>query len=134
MAELITIAQLSALIEDQYLLLGFLEDAQPRLPAYDPIALERNEIEVAIRGERWSITATRADWEWCHRDAGRTVVLRSDHPSPFDFMPKGLLRYVHSTDETSQLNEVVLDNWLFRLVRAGRLAPSRHRDGYFTFG
>jgi hypothetical protein len=132
MADLVSIGQLSILIEDQYRLLGFFEEHRDQLPAFDPVFPERNQIEVRIGGEPWSITATRTCWECCHRDAGRTVVLRDDHPSPFDFHPRALLRFVLSLDEHSQLNEIILDNWILKFVRAGRLIASRHREGYYT--
>jgi hypothetical protein len=132
MADVVSIAQLSGLIEDQYRLLGFIERHRDLLPVFDPIFPERNQIEVRIDDEPWSITATRATWEFCHRDAGRTVVLRDDHPSPFDFHPSALLRFVLSLDEHSQVNEIVMDNWILKFIRAGRLMASRHRDGYYT--
>lgn len=133
MADLVTIQQLSALVEDQYRLLAYLEDASDRLPAFDPIFPDRNRIDVEIQGERWSIDVTRNWLECCHRDQGRTVLLKRDHPSPFDFHPTALLRYVQSLDDSSLLNEIVIDNWILGFVRRGRLATSRHRDGYFTF-
>lgn len=133
MADLVTIGQLGALIEDQYRLLAFLEDHPGVVPPFDPIFPERNQIDIEVHGEPWSITVTRSWWECCHRNAGRTVLLRSDHPSPFDFHPNALLRFVRSIDATSQLNEIVIDNWVLALLRRGRLSASRHRDGYFTF-
>ena len=133
MADLISIGQLSALIEDQYRLLGYFEEHREQLPAFDPIFPDNNQIEIRLGGEPWSITASRSHWECCHRDAGRTVLLQRDHPSPFDFHPSALLRFVLSLDEGSLLNEIVLDNWLLKFVRAGRLTTSRHRDGYYTF-
>jgi hypothetical protein len=131
--DLISIGHLSALVEDQYCLLGFFEDHRERLPPYDPIAPERNQIEVELGGATWTITAMRGWWECCHREARRTVVLEADHPSPFDIHPRSLLRFVLSVDERSQLNEIVLDNWILKFVRAGRLTASRHREGYYTF-
>jgi len=59
MADLITITQLSALIEDQYRLLGWLEDNREQIPAYDTVFAERNQIGVTVAGEAWSITVTR---------------------------------------------------------------------------
>jgi hypothetical protein len=132
--DLISIEHISALVEDQYRLLGFFEDHQDQIPAFDPIAPERNQIEVAIAGERWSITAMRSWWECCHRDAGRTVLIQADQASPFDIHPNALLRFVLSVDEGSRLNEIVIDNWILKFVRAGRLSASRHREGYYTFG
>lgn len=134
MADLISITQLSALVEDQYRLLGWLEDNAAAVPAYDPVFPERNQVEAAIAGEAWSITVTRTGLECCHRGAGRTVLLERDHPSPFDFRPGDLLRFVQSLDETSRITDVVVDNWILRFVLAGRLAKSRHRPGYYTFG
>lgn len=133
MADLVTIQQLSALVEDQYRLLAYLEESGDVLPSFDPIFPEKNHVEVEIQGERWSIDVTRTWLECCHRDQGRTVLLKPDHPSPFDFHPKALLRYVQSLDGSSQLNEIVVDNWILGFLRRGRLAASRHRDGYFTF-
>ena len=133
MADLVTITQLSALVEDQFRLLGYLEDNRERVPAYDPVFPERNQIEISIAGEPWSLTVLRTHWECCHRDAGRTVLLHPDHPSPFDFQPAALLRYVLSIDQDSRLNDIVIDNWILKFVRAGRLAASRHKPGYFTF-
>jgi hypothetical protein len=133
MADLITIGQLSALIEDQYRLMGVIEDEGDRLPKFDPICPERNQVELTVSGEPWSVTATRTCWEFCHQDARRTVMLQGDHPSPFEFHPSALLRYVLSLDETSQLTDVVMDNWILKLIRAGRLSVSPHRTGYYTF-
>ena len=133
MADLVTIAQLSALIEDQYRLLGYLEDNREQVPAFDPVFPERNEIRFDLAGEPWSLTVTRSCWECCHRDAGRTVLLHSDHPSPFDFHPSTLLRFVLSLDNDSRLNDMVIDNWILKFVIAGRLAKSRHKPGYYTF-
>ncbi len=132
MADLVSIGQLSILMEDQYRLLGYVEEHRDQLPVFDPIFPDRNHSEALIGGEPWSITATRTGWECCHRDAGRTVLLRGDHPSPFDFHPSALLRFVLSLDEGSQLNEIILDNWILKFVRAGRLTVSRHREGYYT--
>jgi hypothetical protein len=133
MGDLVTIAQLSALVEDQYRLLGWLEDNGDGIPAYDPVFEERNIVEARIGGEPWSITVQRAGLECCQRDAGRTVLLERDHPSPFDFRPLQLLRFVQSVDADTRITDIVIDNWILKLVRAGRLAPSRHRSGYFTF-
>lgn len=133
MADLVSIGQLSALIEDQYRLLGWIEDHREGLPAYDPIFPERNQVEADIAGERWSVTATRDGWECCHREAGRTVLLQADHPSPFEFRPGALLRFVLSLDQDSRLTDIVIDNWILKFVLAGRLASSRHRPGYYTF-
>ncbi len=134
MADLVTIGQLSGLVEDQFRLLSHLEDNPGLVPPYDPIFPERNQVECRIAGEPWSITVTRTCWECCHREAGRTVVLHSDHPSPFDFQPGALLRYVLSLDADSRLNDMVIDNWILKFVIAGRLAKSRHKLGYYTFG
>jgi hypothetical protein len=134
MADLITIGQLSALIEDQYRLLGWLEDNAETLPPFDTVFPERNQVEVQIGGEPWSITVQRSGWECCHRQAGRTVLLSRDHPSPFDFQPATLLRYVLSIHEDSRLTDVVVDNWILKFVCAGRLSISRHRPGYYTCG
>lgn len=133
MADLISIVQLSALIEDQYSLLGYLEDRREEIPAFDSIFPERNQVEISVAGEVWSITVLRTSWECCHRQAGRTVLLHGDHPSPFDFHPATLLRYVQSLDQASRINDIVIDNWLLKFVRAGRLTVSRHRPGYYTF-
>ncbi len=133
MADLISIGQLSALIEDQYSLLGYLEDHRDELPAYDSIFLDHNQVEVSVAGEAWSITVMRSWWECCHRGAGRTVLLHRDHPSPFDFHPGTLLRYIQSLDQASRITDIVIDNWLLKFVLAGRLAQSRHRKGYYTF-
>lgn len=133
MADLITINQLSSLVEDQCRLLGFLEDHPGLIPPFDPIFPDRNQIEVEIGAESWSITVTRTWWECCHRQAGRTVLLRNDHRSPFDFHPNALLRYVLSLDEHSRLTDIVLDNWLLNLLRRGRLTTSPHQEGYYTF-
>jgi hypothetical protein len=132
-ADLISIGHLSALIEDQYCLLGFFEDHREHIPTFDPIDPDRNHAEVDIGAERWSITAMRSWWECCHRGAGRMVLLQADHPSPFDIHPNALLRFVRSVDESSSLNEIVIDNWILKFVRAGRLTASRHREGYYTF-
>lgn len=134
MADLITITQLSALIEDQYRLLGWLEDHRDQVPAYDAVFAERNQVAVAIAGEPWSITVTRTGLECCHRGAGRTVLLANDHASPFDFHPGTLLRFVQSLDEATRITDIVVDNWILRFVLAGRLSKSRHRPGYYTFG
>lgn len=134
MADLISIGQLSALVEDQYRLLGWLEDHEAEVAAFDPIFPEHNQHEAVIGGEPWSITTTRTGWECCHRDAGRTVLLERGHPSPFDFHPGALLRFLLSTDETSRITDIVVDNWILKFVCAGRLATSRHRPGYYTFG
>lgn len=134
MADLITITQLSALIEDQYRLLGWLEDNRASLPAYDTVFPERNQVAVSIAGEPWSITVTRGGLECCHREAGRTVLLANDHPSPFDFHPGALLRFVQSLDEATRITDIVVDNWILRFVLAGRLSKSRHRPGYYTCG
>lgn len=134
MADLITITQLSALIEDQYRLLGWLEDHRDEVPDYDAVFPERNQIGISIAGEPWSITVTRTGLECCHRDAGRTVLLANDHPSPFDFHPGTLLRFVQSLDEATRITDIVIDNWILRFVLAGRLSKSQHRPGYFTFG
>lgn len=134
MPDLITIAQLSALIEDQYRLLGWMEDNPQAVPDYDPVFPERGQVEARVGGEAWSLTATREGLECCHRDAGRTVLLERDHPSPFDFRPGALLRFVQSLDEATRITDVVVDNWILRFVLAGRLAQSRHRPGYYTFG
>jgi hypothetical protein len=133
-ADLISIGHLSALVEDQYCLLGFFEDHRDQVPTFDAVDPERNQVEVRIGGEPWSITAMRAWWECCHREAGRTVLILPDQPSPFDIHPNALLRFVRSVDEATQLNEIVVDNWILKFVRAGRLTASRHRDGYYTFG
>jgi hypothetical protein len=133
MADLITIGQLSALIEDQYRLLGFIEDAAEHLPTFDPIDPERNQRQLTVGGEPWSVTAMRSSWEFCHQNERRTVMLHGDHPSPFEFHPSTLLRYVLSLDERSQLTDVVIDNWILKLIRAGRLSSSRHRAGYYAF-
>lgn len=132
MADMITIGQISALIEDQYLLLGFIEDHGHRLPRFDPVIPENNQVDLDISGEAWSVTATRTGWEFCHRHARRTVLMRPDHPSPLVFHPTALLRYVLSIDEASQLTDLVLDNWILKLTRAGRLATSSHHVGYYA--
>jgi hypothetical protein len=134
MADLVTIGQLSALVEDQFRLLGYLEDNRDQVPAFDPIFPDKNQIEIKVAGEPWSITVTRTGWECCHREAGRTVLLDPEHPSPFDFHPDGLLRFVLSLDQDSRLNDIVIDNWILKFVLAGRLTKSRHRPGYYTFG
>lgn len=134
MPDLITIAQLGALIEDQYRLLGWIEDNPEAVPAYDPVFPERNQIVVSIGGEAWTLTVMRDGLECCHRGAGRTVLLERGHPSPFDFRPGALLRFVQSLDEATRITDVVVDNWILRFVLAGRLAQSRHRQGYYTFG
>ena len=134
MADLVTIGQLSALVQDQFQLLGYIEDNRERIPAYDPIFPDHNQVELALAGEPWSITVTRSYWECCHRNAGRSVLLHSDHPSPFDFQPYALLHYVQSIDQNSRLNDLVIDNWILKFVIAGRLAKSRHKAGYYTFG
>ncbi len=134
MAELVTIGQLSALIEDQYRLLGWLEDNAAAVPPFDPVFPERNQIEFSLGGEPWSLTVLRhGGYECVHRDQGRLVILRGDHPSPFDFQPSGLLRFVLSLDPASQLNEIIAENWILKCIRAGRLTTSRHRPGYYTF-
>ena len=107
MADLVTIGQLSALIEDQYRLLGHLEDHRDQVPAYDPIFPERNQIELSIAGEAWSLTVTRDCWECCHRGSGRTVLLHPDHPSPFDFQPGALLHFVLSPLSGSHFSRLV---------------------------
>jgi len=132
MAEMISIELLNALFADQYQLMGFVEDHPGDLPVFDPVDDDRNQVEVIIAGEPWSITASRTGWEFCHAAAGRTVLLSHGHGSPFDFEPRTLLRYVLSVDASSLLNALVLDNWILKLSRAGRLAPSRHRAGYYT--
>ncbi len=134
MADLITIGQLSTLIEDQYRLLSWFEDHAAEVPAYDAIFSECNHIGVEIAGDPWSITVTHSGWECCHRQAGRTVVLERNHPSPFDFHPGTLLRFVQSVDSASRITDIVVDNWILKFVRAGRLSTSRHRPGYYTFG
>ena len=133
MADLVTIQQLSALIEDQYRLLGHLEDHRAELPAFDPVFPERNQVAVSLAGEPWSITVARTGLECCQRDQGRSVLLAHDHPSPFDFQPASLLHYVLSLDQDSRLSDIVIDNWILKLVLAKRLAKSRHREGYYTF-
>ncbi len=132
MAELVNIGQLSSLISDQYRLMQHVEEHRGTLPEFDAIFPERCQAEATIAGERWSITALRTCWECCHRDSGRTVVLRADLPSPFDFHPTTLLRFVRSLDEQSQLNEMIIDNWILKYVLNGRLVASRHQDGYFS--
>jgi hypothetical protein len=134
MADLITIGQLSALVEDQYRLLGWFEDNEAQVPVYDGIFTDRNHIGVEIAGEAWSITTTHSGWECCHRQAGRTVLLERGHPSPFDFSPGALLRFVQSQDADTRITDIVVDNWILKFVRAGRLSTSRHRKGYYTFG
>jgi hypothetical protein len=133
MADLITISQLSALVEDQYRLLSFLEDHREAVPTFDPVFPDRNEAYLDIDGSAWSVTAVRGGWEFCHRGSGRTVELAEGHPSPFDFRPAALLRFVQSTDADSRLTDIVIDNWILRYVLAGRLSASRHRPGYYTF-
>ncbi len=133
MADLVSIQQLSALVEDQYRLLSWLEDNPGQVPPFDPIFPERNQVEISLGGEPWSISVMRTHWECCHRQAGRTVLLHTDHPSPFDFQPSALLHYVLSLDRDSRLNDMVIDNWILRFVLAGRLAKSRHKPGYYTF-
>lgn len=134
MADLVTIRQLSALVEDQFRLLAWIEDNAAAIPAYDAVFAERNIVAAEIGGEPWSITVTRTHRECCHRQAGRTVLLAADHPSPFDFQPLALLRYVQSLDADSRLTDIVIDNWILKFVLAGRLHRSRHREGYYTFG
>jgi len=134
MADLVTIGQLSALVQDQFQLLGWLEDNADRLPAYDAVFEERNQISATIAGEPWSITVMRTHRECCQRDVGRTVLLAPDHPSPFDFQPAALLHYVLSIEHDSRLTDLVIDNWILKFVLAGRLHKSRHKAGYYTFG
>ncbi len=134
MADLITIGQLSALVEDQYRLLGWYEDHGSELPAFDPHFPEHNEAEVEIEGEAWRVTVVRSGWEFRHRSACRTVLLHHGHPSPLDFHPLTLLRFVQSLDAACTITDIVVDNWLVKFVRAGRLACSKHKPGYYTFG
>jgi hypothetical protein len=131
-ADLVNISQLSSLISDQYRLMQHFEEHRDQLPAYDAISPEACLREVRINDEPWSVQAMRTGWECCHRGSGRTVVLRPDLPSPFDFHPSTLLRFVLSLDEHSQLNEIVIDNWILKYVRSGRLVASRHQAGYFS--
>jgi hypothetical protein len=132
MSDLVTIDQLSALIGDQYQLMRHVDDHRDQLPAFDAVIPERCQAELQIAGEAWSITAIRTGWECCHRGTRRTVVLRADLPSPFDVHPGTLLRYVLSLDEHSQLNEIIIDNWILKFIRSGRLVASRHQPGYYT--
>jgi hypothetical protein len=133
MADLVTIGQLSALVEDQYRLMAFLEDHAEQVPAFDAVFDDRNETTVEIGGDPWSITVGRTRLSCTHRASGRTVLLERDHPSPFDFAPRGLLHFVRSLDGDSRLTDIVVDNWVTRFVIAGRLTRSRHREGYYTF-
>jgi len=48
--------------------------------------------------------------------------------------PGTLLRFVQSVDSASRITDIVVDNWILKFVRAGRLSTSRHRPGYYTFG
>jgi hypothetical protein len=131
-SDLVHIHQRSSLIGDQYQSMQYVDEHRGQLPVYDPVNLEQCRADAIIAGEPWSITATRTAWECCRRASRRTVVLRADLPSPFDFHPSTLLRFVLSLDEQSQLNEIIIDNWILKFIRSGRLIASHHQPGYYT--
>ena len=131
MSDLITIQHLTALVADQAALLQHPEFSQ--LPAFNQVFPERNEHELCVDAERWSVTVERRARTFVHRETGRSLSLASDHPSPFAFTIHGLTRYAQSLNEDAPITEMVVENWVVSNFRLGRLIAADDHPGYYTF-
>jgi hypothetical protein len=126
---MITIADLSNLIHDQMVLLNRYEEAPEEFaPSWDEAPRQ-----LSIEDHAWHIVPGHQRWE-CTGPDGRTVIMKAAQSSPFDFAAYSLTRYIATSRTDAQnVNETAVENWLLQAYRRGKVSPSPHDKGYWTF-